>query len=216
MNRHQQYGSRKFDSARKRAKIAELYLTGMTQIAISREIKLSRSQVSRHVKAVQAEWMASAIRDLDKAKVIELAKIDRLELLANEAWVKSCKNAEEVRTKSVLISPAPPTAESGSPPATPAPPADPVAVGGIETTKTVKGQCGDPRFLERIGWCIAQRCKILGLEAPTKIEGDGAVLGIVEELIDVNVTVNNVTINNVAVGVADENDPPALDAAGVP
>jgi len=33
------------------------------------------------------------------------------------------------------------------------------------------GQAGDPRFLERIAWCIEQRCKIFGLvkERPTNV-----------------------------------------------
>ena len=37
-------------------------------------------------------------------------------------------------------------------------------------TVVTENSVGDPRWLERIAWCISQRCKILGLDAPTKID----------------------------------------------
>ncbi|MHC4984512.1 MAG: hypothetical protein ACYTF6_15275, partial [Planctomycetota bacterium] len=36
--------------------------------------------------------------------------------------------------------------------------------------KARKGQAGDPRFLAGVQWCIERRCKILGLDAPTKAQ----------------------------------------------
>lgn len=32
------------------------------------------------------------------------------------------------------------------------------------------GQAGDPRFLTGIQWCIERRCKIMGIDAPTKMD----------------------------------------------
>ena len=40
-----------------------------------------------------------------------------------------------------------------------------------KSAKVSKGQAGDPRFLERVCWCVEQRCKILGLYAK---DGAGA------------------------------------------
>lgn len=33
----------------------------------------------------------------------------------------------------------------------------------VKEQSIAKGQCGDPRYLERVAWCVDQRCKILGL-----------------------------------------------------
>ena len=40
--------------------------------------------------------------------------------------------------------------------------------------KTSMGQAGDPRFLAGVQWCIERRCKIIGIDAPTKSELTGA------------------------------------------
>lgn len=34
----------------------------------------------------------------------------------------------------------------------------------------IEGQAGDPRFLAGIQWCIERRCKIMGIDAPTKMD----------------------------------------------
>jgi hypothetical protein len=35
---------------------------------------------------------------------------------------------------------------------------------------------GDPRYLTGIQWCIEQRCKLLGIGAPTKVEMSGSII----------------------------------------
>lgn len=49
----------------------------------------------------------------------------------------------------------------------------------FEVSKESTKGTGDPRFLQGVQWCIDRRCKLLGLDAPTKQEitgKDGAPL----------------------------------------
>ena len=133
--------------ARDRQRIADLYLRGWMQVDIAEEVGLSQSTVTRDLKALQAEWIKSSLIDYDKAKAREIAKIDNLERIYHAAWRRSCEDAETVRKKKA-------------------------EVGGVERKElvsTAKGQSGDPRFLNGIQWCIERRCKIMGIDAPTKV-----------------------------------------------
>ena len=140
--------------ARDRRLIADLYLQGWLQADIAGEIGISPATVSRDIKALQKDWLASALIDFDKAKAGELAKVDRLEREYWQAWARSCEDAETVTEKA--------RASKGS-----------ERPDSVEKTKQAKGQAGDPRFLSGIQWCIEQRCKILGVEAPKKTELTG-------------------------------------------
>ena len=140
--------------ARDRRRIADLYLQGWLQADIAKEIERSPATVSRDIKALQGDWLASALIDFNEAKAQELAKIDRLEREYWQAWERSCEDAETVTEKA--------RASKGS-----------ERPDSVEKTKQAKGQAGDPRFLSGIQWCIEQRCKILGVEAPRKTEISG-------------------------------------------
>ena len=129
--------------ARDRRIIGDLYLQGWLQAEIAEKVGLNQSTISRDLKALHKEWLESALNDYDQAKANELAKVDKLERTYWVAWERSCEDAETVQM-----------------------------VGGSEKadkiTKTRKGQVGDPRFLQGVQWCIERRCKILGIDAPTK------------------------------------------------
>lgn len=128
--------------------MADLYLQGWLQTDIAEEVGVSDATVSRDLKALQSEWLASALVDFNEAKSQELAKIDRLEREYWQAWERSCENAETV------------TKEGGP--------------SGVDKVKqTSKGQAGDPRFLAGVQWCIERRCKILGVDAPNRHELTG-------------------------------------------
>jgi hypothetical protein len=139
--------------ARDRRKTADLYLQGWLQADIAGFLGISQSTVSNDLKALQAEWLRSALLDFDEAKAREIAKIDRLEREYWAAWERSREDAETVRQEGSR------KGEGGEG----LPPVDKVV-------KTRKGQAGDPRFLQGVQWCIDKRCKILGVDAPQKIE----------------------------------------------
>ena len=136
--------------ARDRRKIADLYLKGWIQADIADELGVNQSTVSRDIKALQKDWLESALVDFNEAKSQELAKIDRLEREYWQAWERSCEDAETVTEKA--------RASRGA-----------EKPDSIEKTKQAKGQAGDPRFLNGVQWCIERRCKILGIDAPNKI-----------------------------------------------
>jgi hypothetical protein len=132
----------------RRCRIAGLFLRGVKrQGELAQQVGVNRSTVSRDLKVLNARWKEAAIRDLNAAKSQELERLDQLEREYWEAWEKS-KNIHETTT--------------------------------TEQTKTADGerlkagirkeeQCGDPRYLAGVQWCIDKRCEILGLRAPHKI-----------------------------------------------
>ena len=133
---------------RDRRKIGDLYLQGWIQADIADELKVSQSTVSLDLKALQREWLASTLVDFNEAKAKELAKVDNLERIYHAAWRRSCEDAETVTQKAVT------TGDKKR----------------KEATKIAKGQAGDPRFLTGVQWCIEKRCKIMGIDAPLKID----------------------------------------------
>jgi hypothetical protein len=140
--------------ARDRRKIAELYLQGWIQADIAKELGVVQSTISRDLASLHKEWLQAAIVDFDTAKAQEVAKIDHLERIYYRAWERSCEDAETVRQEGD------PKDEKGQP---------------DKVVHTRKGQAGDPRFLQGVQWCIERRCKILGIEAPTKLEHSGSL-----------------------------------------
>ena len=132
--------------ARDRRRAADLYLQGWLQADIAADLGVDPSTVSRDLKALQAGWLESALIDFNEAKAQELAKVDRLEREYWEAWVRSREDAETIR-------------QEGNPKADP-----------TKVVKTSKGQVGDVKFLNGVQWCIDKRCKIMGIDAPQKVE----------------------------------------------
>lgn len=156
--------------------IARLYLAGKTQLEIADAVNAGRPeakhigprQISESLKGIREAWLDRACEDYDSHVARELARIDQLEREAWEAWERSKRTARTVRTKT---SPVPPAPAEGQPPAEPP----------VETTVTEAEQVGDPRFLDKVGWCVETRVKMLGLSAPetSVLKGtgkDGAIV----------------------------------------
>jgi hypothetical protein len=136
------------------ATVADLYLRGRTQQQIGHALGVSRQQVSYDLKELNRRWRKEQFGKVDARKAEQLARVDRIEAAAWDGWDKSCRDAETLHDET----------ESGrcGPAGNPLPDRK-------KTGKTVKGQAGDPRFLERVCWCVAKRCRILGLYAPQKL-----------------------------------------------
>lgn len=143
--------------ARDRRRISRLYLQGALQVDIADQLGLDQSTVSRDLKALHQEWLDSAAVDYNQAKANELAKIDNLELVAWEAYQSSIEPIIKRKT------------------------AKKVSGETTEATQEVSLGYGDPRFLDKVSWCIDRRCKLLGLDAPTRnvvTGGDGNAITI--------------------------------------
>jgi hypothetical protein len=132
----------------RRAQVASLFLQGIKrQSELAVRVGVDRSTVSRDLKVLNTRWKEAGVRNLDAAKGQEL---ERLDLLEREAWAcfeKSKQGRETTTTEQV-------TGEDG------------------DRTKAAirkEEEHGDPRYLAVVQWCIEQRCKLLGLNAPHKI-----------------------------------------------
>ena len=148
----------------------KLWVHGSTLKDISRQVcdgqryTLTTMTISNDVAEILNRWRKTLEKDIGELKAAELARLNRLENAAWIAWERSredaVKHIEGTRTGG--------------------------KDGDLTTDQTIREpQCGDPRYLERVQWCINKRCQILGLDAPTKIaptnsEGDGpAVIRVV-------------------------------------
>ena len=127
--------------------IASLYLRRQSLSSIAERLGLSRPQISHDLKKIQQRWRDASLRDFDEHKAEELAKIDDLECEYWSAWRESKSQRRLFRTKR----------RKGS------------DRDFKDTSVERENQCGDPRFLQGVERCIEQRCKILGLYAPTSI-----------------------------------------------
>lgn len=132
-----------FAALQRRQQVAELYLQGWTQNAIAEHLAVVQSTVSEDLKHVRQAWRESFVAALDETRARELARIDLVETEAWAAWKRSQKP-----TQSATV-----TGEGN----------------GQQTRKSMKHQIGDPRFLDQVNKCIAQRRAILGLDAPLRL-----------------------------------------------
>jgi hypothetical protein len=132
----------------RRCQVAELFLRGIKrQGELAQHVGVNRSTISRDLKVLNARWKEAAVRDLDAAKGQELEHIDQLQREYWNAWEKSKQGHETTTTEQITG-------------------------GDGDRTKAAirkEEEHGDPRYLAGVQWCIEQRCKILGLNAPQKI-----------------------------------------------
>ncbi len=134
--------------ASRRTKIASMVLSGITnQYEIAAKLGMEpgpgQKMVSIDMKWIRNEWKLKAIEDWDSFVGQELARIDKLEKEAWEAWETSKKTRRKTRSR-VKLSDRSGTEE------------------GEEVANEQRD--GDPRFLDLVLSCIDKRCKLLQLE----------------------------------------------------
>lgn len=132
--------------ADRRREVAARYLHGISQREIGTALGISQTLVSRTLHELRADWVEAARMDFGTRQAEELAKIDRVEAEAWAAW--SCSQQSKETTLTEMIDEAQPSKKA---------------------SVRRQQQYGDPRFLACIQGCIEQRCKILGLFAPTRV-----------------------------------------------
>jgi hypothetical protein len=135
--------------------ITELYTKGRSYREIAFEVNqrhgrsITYQTVSNEIKKLLKEWKESREDIIDHQKYIELEKIDRLERTYWDGYEKSCQPVKKSSTK-----------KKGSV----------QGVNDIEMIGSEETRVGDPRFLDGVKWCIEQRCKIFGINAPQKFD----------------------------------------------
>jgi hypothetical protein len=149
---------------RDRAEITRLHMEGKTQNEIItalgeiRDYKLSVQTIARDLKAVRAEWLNTSIENYEKTALIELARLDREESEAWNAWERSKKPI--IRRK---------TGESAKGPI------DERICDEYEDG-TIAERDGNPAFLQRLESIRQRRCAILGFNSQQKSEDINAAI----------------------------------------
>src|SRR5262245_443192 len=92
--------NRALEVARRRELVAQLFVEGTSASQIARQVGAPLRIVVRDLKRIAELWRKILDRDFATAKSQELAKVDRLERAAWEAWWRSTE--EEVATKVTL------------------------------------------------------------------------------------------------------------------
>lgn len=145
MTKNKQPNNRKNDENKKkrlvamrREEVAALYLKGYHQQKIADHCNVSVATINLDLKTLQSEWRERAANDIDQRMSEELAKLDKVEATAWQAFEES-KETTETSTQGM----------------------------------TVRSTAGDPRFLNIIQNCIDKRCKLLGIDAPSRLEVTG-------------------------------------------
>jgi transposase len=80
--------SRRFSIAERRTHVSSLRLSGMSVREIATALGLARSTVSDDLQAVEKEWVAASVATIAKAKLVTLARLDRL---LNACWSKALR-----------------------------------------------------------------------------------------------------------------------------
>ena len=137
-------------------RISDLYLQGKTQTEIASALTVTQQQVSYDLTVIQRRWRTTTALNLDEHKRQELARVDTLEREYWSAWERSQDEKVKTRTERYFGKD-----------------------GGKASVEKDSG-LGNPAYLAGVMSCIDRRCKLLGLDAPTKAEVSGKDGGAIE------------------------------------
>ncbi len=135
--------------------ISALYLRGKRQVDIAAELGVTQQQISYDLKTIQKRWQQKTVVNINEIKQRELARLDELERTYWDAWERSLGERMKTRTERN-------TTGGGD---------------GQRDKASVEKETllGDPRYLAGIERCVELRCKILGINAPQRVEHSGKV-----------------------------------------
>ncbi len=158
----------------RQAKVAEMYLKGSSQDAIAKALSTTQATVSNDLAACREKWKEESVGAFDERLATELRRIDMVEEAAWGGWERSMRDQETIvnRVDTVPIREAPIDDDpNGHGPRNERIRQRLTTPVGSKATMTVlrateetvrKGQIGDPRFLDKVAWCIDTRLRILG------------------------------------------------------
>lgn len=147
---------RKMDKSRILTEISDMYLKGKTQREIAEVYGFSIATVSLYIEEIRQEWRESRVINFSEMQQVELMKLDKMEAELWRAWELS-KSGIVKRTRGAI-------SRTGK-------------MGGEETfnEEEVIESKGEIKYMEAIIKIVAARIRLLGLDAPIKVEGLFAV-----------------------------------------
>lgn len=161
---HRPAGQRLLDLVRE----ADWYCQGVPVMEIARRIGLDQMAIHRDLRQIRTEWANRRDAFFGAHVAEELAKLDQLEKQAWQAWYWSTQKRKSAeREKEAMLT------KDGQPVLM----ANGKGQKFITTNRRVKVQSrdGDPRFLVIVYQCIDRRIKMLGLDAPVKVQQEAAL-----------------------------------------
>jgi len=152
---------------RDRAIVAELYVMRFPLVEILRRInegkpkerQISFSQLQKDLLVIRREWQARKRETIDVYlnEILDVLDITHREAYAE--WIRSKLDHTRKQQKAVTEpSKGKDNKKSKS-------------TVRNEASLMTEGQTGDPRYLQIVLQAIERKCKLLGLDAPTKLEG---------------------------------------------
>jgi hypothetical protein len=151
------------DVLERRTKVARLMVAmeRPTVRRIAKQLNVSHTTIGKDVKAIRGEWKEQRLRDWEERLAEELAKLDQQEQELWTAWERSKRDATEEREQTKRVELDLPDGD--------------VRVPGTEITHThiERGRLPDPRYMEAILRCQDRRARLLGLDAPDRLDITG-------------------------------------------
>lgn len=136
--------------------IADLWLKGYSQIAICKQLGISRKRLRTCLDNARTFWLERKNIAMVDMVAEQLRRIDILETQAWEGYERSQKDAVEN------------SVERGK--------------DGTKRKTVTKPQSGDARFLKTVHDCIDLRCKLLGIYKPPEERTEMQVWGVLVEV----------------------------------
>jgi DNA-binding CsgD family transcriptional regulator len=148
--------------ADRRLTVSKLYLTGKGQYEIAKATGVTQATISTDLKWLREQWIRSALVAFNERQSIELAKLDRVEAEAWDAWERSKQPIERTTTERVA------EGDKDDKPRT-------------KASRVTENRHGDLGALAIVTECIKRRCAIFGLDAPKQLQFMGVVAVTVEQ-----------------------------------
>lgn len=140
--------------------IQDLYLARKSQGEIAKLMGVSQPTVSQWIRRITKEWRDSRFKNLDEIKFEELERINKIESEMWQMWERSkVKNKKTLlkETFGVIEGVGQPNERERSIPR------------AFRVQDKIIDAEGNMEYMNKISWCIEQRCKITGIYATQKI-----------------------------------------------
>lgn len=115
------------------------------------EYSVTYKTVFMDIQQVLAEWKKERFKDIDNYMQLELKKLDKMEVELWQAWENSKGSKRKTKIKNGTI-------DNG------------IARGGELAERTLETTDGDPRYLDLLLKVQERRAKLLGYNAPVKVD----------------------------------------------
>lgn len=140
-------------------RVIKMYLTGKSALEIANATGVNRQAVYQDLRIARRIWRKRNDRAAESLVAEEVAKIDRIEAAAWDAWERSQQDAVEITE-------------------------DATADGKKSTSKKTKGQAGGAQYLTVALACVDKRCKMLKIGEYSTDESSNDLAPLVEVVVE--------------------------------